>query len=305
MNLRNNDMPTVAVKNLFKSYNGQIAVKDLTFSVDPGEILGLIGPNGAGKSSTIKIMLDFMKPDSGEVELFGRQMSEAAKNRIGYLPEARGLYKELKALDCILYLASLKGMDKATAKERALQMLERTGMLESEKKKIKHMSKGMGQMIQFIVTIIHNPELLIMDEPFSGLDPVNTELMKNMVGKYRDEGKAIILSTHQMNQVEELCDRVLMIDHGEEVLYGDLREIKSRFKKHSVQVCVNGEIGDINGVTERRTTKDGFELLLAEDASPQGVLDQLRGQGLEIQRFEITTPSLHSIFLYMVGGDHG
>ena len=298
-------MPTVEVKHLFKSYNDQIAVKDLSFHVDPGEILGLIGPNGAGKSSTIKIMLDFMKPDSGEVEIFGRQMNEAAKNRIGYLPEARGLYKELKVLDCILYLASLKGMDKATAKERALKMLERTGMLESEKKKIKHLSKGMGQMIQFIVTILHDPELLIMDEPFSGLDPVNTELMKNMVGKYRDEGKAIILSTHQMNQVEELCDRVLMIDHGEEVLYGDLREIKSRFKKHSVQVSVAGEIGDLSGVTEKRTTRDGCELLLAEETSPQDVLDQLRGQSLEIQRFEITTPSLHSIFIDMVGGDHG
>ena len=298
-------MSTVKVKNLFKSYDGQIAVKDLSFRVDPGEILGLIGPNGAGKSTTIKIMLDFMKPDSGEVEIFGRQMCEGAKNRIGYLPEARGLYKELKVLDCILYLASLKGMDKATARERALHMLERTGMLESEKKKIKHLSKGMGQMIQFIVTILHDPELLIMDEPFSGLDPVNTELMKNMVGKYRDEGKAIILSTHQMNQVEELCDRVLMIDHGEEVLYGDLREIKSRFKKHSVQVSVDGEIGDLSGVTEKHTTKDGFVLLLAEDISPQNVLDQLRGQSLEIQRFEITTPSLHSIFLDMVGGDHG
>ena len=167
-------MSTVEVKNLFKSYNGQIAVKNLSFSVDPGEILGLIGPNGAGKSSTIKIMLDFMKPDSGDVELFGGSMSEATKNRIGYLPEARGLYKELKAKDCILYLASLKGMDKTTAKERTVQLLDRTGMLESEKKKIKHMSKGMGQMIQFIVTIIHDPELLIMDEPFSGLDPVNT-----------------------------------------------------------------------------------------------------------------------------------
>ena len=298
-------MPTVAVKNLFKSYNGQIAVKNLSFNVDLGEILGLIGPNGAGKSSTIKIMLDFMKPDSGEVEIFGGSMSEAAKNRIGYLPEARGLYKELKAMDCILYLASLKGMDKATAKERAVQLLDRTGMLESEKKKIKHMSKGMSQMIQFIVTIIHDPELLIMDEPFSGLDPVNTELMKNIVGKYRDEGKAIILSTHQMNQVEELCDRVLMIDHGEEVLYGNLREIKSRFRKHSVQVSLDGEIGALGGVTERRSTKEGFELLLAEDASPQSVLDQLRGQGLEIQRFEITTPSLHSIFLSMVEGDHG
>ncbi|MFL7892472.1 MAG: ABC transporter ATP-binding protein [Anaerolineales bacterium] len=298
-------MPAVEVKNLFKSYNDQIAVKNLSFRVDPGEILGLIGPNGAGKSSTIKIILDFMKPDSGEIALFGGPMSEEKKNRIGYLPEARGLYKELKVLDCILYLASLKGMDKTTAKERAVQLLERTGMIESEKKKIKHLSKGMSQMIQFIVTIIHNPELLIMDEPFSGLDPVNTELMKNMVGKYRDEGKAIILSTHQMNQVEELCDRVLMIDHGEEVLYGNLREIKSRFKKHSVQVSLVGDMGDLNGVTEIRTTKDGFELLLAEDGSPQSVLDQLRSQGLEIQRFEITTPSLHSIFLNMVASDHG
>jgi len=298
-------MPTVEVKNLFKSYNDQIAVKNLSFSVNPGEILGLIGPNGAGKSTAIKIVLDFMKPDSGEVDLFGGSMSEATKNRLGYLPEARGLYKELKAMDCILYLASLKGMDKTSAKERALELLDRMGMLESEKKKIKHMSKGMGQMIQFIVTIIHDPELLIMDEPFSGLDPVNTELMKNMVGKCRDEGKAIILSSHQMNQVEELCDRVLMIDHGEEVLYGNLQEIKSRFKKHSVQVSVIGEIGDLSGVTERRTTKDGFELILAEDASPQRVLDQLRGQGLEIQLFEITTPSLHSIFLDMVGGNHG
>lgn len=297
-------MPAVTVKNLFKSYNGQPAVKDLSFQVDPGEILGLIGPNGAGKSSTIKIILDFMKPDSGQVALFGDLMSEAAKNRIGYLPESRGLYKELKVLDCILYLASLKGMDKAAAKERAAQLLEQTGMLDSPKKRIKHLSKGMSQMIQFIVTIIHDPELLILDEPFSGLDPVNTERMKKMIGKYRDEGKAIILSTHQMNQVEALCDRVLMIDHGQEVLYGDLREIKSRFKKHSVQVSVDGEIGDLAGVTERWTTKDGLELVLAEDTSAQSVLDELRAQGLEIQHFEITTPSLHSIFLHMVGGDH-
>ncbi len=143
-----------------------------------------------------------------------------------------------------------------------------------------------------------------MDEPFSGLDPVNTELMKNMVGKLRDEGKAIILSTHQMNQVEELCDRVLMINHGEEVLYGDLKQIKSRFKKHSVQVSVDGEFGDLTGVTEKRFNKEGVELVLAEDTSPQTILDQLRDQGLIINRFEITTPSLHTIFLHMAGGNH-
>ena len=172
-------MPAVEVKNLFKSYNGQIAVKDLSFSVEQGEILGLIGPNGAGKSSTIKIMMDFMKPDSGVVDLFGESMRESTKNRIGYLPEARGLYKELNAIDCILYLASLKGMDKTTARKRAIELLDRTGLLESEKKKIKYLSKEMGQMIQFIVTIIHDPELLIMDVPFSGLDPVNTVYEKH------------------------------------------------------------------------------------------------------------------------------
>ncbi len=279
-------------------------MKDLTFSIDPGEILGLIGPNGAGKSSTIKIILDFMKPDSGEVEIFGHQMDEASTNQIGYLPEERGLYKNLTAIDVILYLASLKGMNKVAAEKKAHVLLQQTGMLESKKKKIKEMSKGMGQIIQFIVTIIHDPKLIILDEPFSGLDPVNTELMKNIIGNLRDEGKAIILSTHQMNQVEELCDRVLMINYGSEVLYGDLKEIKATFKKHSVQVDVDGEIGDIPGVIDKKSHKGSVELVLAEDTSPQIVLDQLRDQGLAINRFEITTPSQHNIFLHMAGGNH-
>jgi ABC-2 type transport system ATP-binding protein len=295
-------MPSVLVKNLFKSYNGHAAVKDVSFTVDPGEILGLIGPNGAGKSSTVKIILDFMKPDSGVVTLFDQSMSEDLKNRIGYLPEEKGLYKDLSVMDCILYLASLKGMDKTAAREKADELLEKTGMMDSKKKKIKHLSKGMGQMIQFLVTIIHNPDLIIMDEPFSGLDPVNTELMKNRIAKLRDQGKAIILSTHQMNQVEELCDRVLMINHGEEVLYGGLKEIKSGFKKHAVRVEVEGEFGDLSGVVEKRIAKSGYELTLAEDISPQTILDQLLGQGIIINSFEITIPSLHAIFLHLAGG---
>ena len=297
-------MTAVAVHHLYKSYAGKTTVKDLTFSVDPGEILGLIGPNGAGKSSTIKVILDFMKPDSGEVEIFGHQMNEASKNQIGYLPEETGLYKKLNAIDQIIYLASLKGMDKALAERKANELLEQTGMLESKKKKIEHMSKGMGQIIQFIVTIIHDPELLIMDEPFSGLDPVNTDIMKRIIGNLRDEGKAIILSTHQMNEVEELCDRVLMINHSSEVLYGDLKDIKSRFKEHSVQVNVEGEIGDLPGVIDRKFNKDGVELVLAPDTTPQIILDQLRDHGLAINRFEITTPSLNSIFLHLAGGNH-
>jgi ABC-2 type transport system ATP-binding protein len=297
-------MKAVEVNHLCKSYADVTAVHDLTFCVDPGEILGLIGPNGAGKSSTIKIILDFMKPDSGEVKIFGQQMNEALKDQIGYLPEERGLYKRLTAIDLILYLASLKGMDKAMAEKKANVLLEQTGMLENKKKKNKEMSKGMGQLIQFIVAVIHDPELIILDEPFAGLDPVRTQTVQNIVGKLRDEGKAIILSTHQMNKVEELCDRVLMIDKGHTILYGDLMETRAKFRRNSVQVAIDGELGDLSGVIDRKPRKDSIELVLASDTTPQTILDRLRDRGTTINRFEVTTPSLNEVFLNLVGADH-
>jgi ABC-2 type transport system ATP-binding protein len=293
--------PTVSVRNLEKSYAGEKAVNDLSFDLHPGELLGLIGPNGAGKSSTIKMMLDFIRPDSGEIKVFGQKMDESAKDLIGYLPEEKGLYKKLSAIDQIIYLASLKGLNKAAASERAETLLEQTGMLEHKKMKIKHMSKGMGQIIQFIVTVIHDPMLVILDEPFSGLDPVNTDMMKRKIADLRDEGKAVILSTHQMNQVEELCDRVLMIDHGREVLSGSLAVVKSRHQKHSVLINVEGEIGTLKGVTEYVPRKDSVELSLEPDMSPQTVLDELRGRNVFINRFEISTPSLNDIFLSVAG----
>jgi ABC-2 type transport system ATP-binding protein len=297
-------MKAVEVNHLCKSYADVTAVHDLTFCVDPGEILGLIGPNGAGKSTTIKIILDFMKPDSGEVKIFGQQMNEALKDQIGYLPEERGLYKRLTAIDLILYLASLKGMDKAMAEKKANVLLEQTGMLENKKKKNKEMSKGMGQLIQFIVAVIHDPELIILDEPFAGLDPVRTQTVQNIVGKLRDEGKAIILSTHQMNKVEELCDRVLMIDKGHTILYGDLMETRAKFRRNSVQVAIDGELGDLPGVIDRKPRKDSIELVLASDTTPQTILDRLRDRGITINRFEVTTPSLNEVFLNLVGADH-
>jgi ABC-2 type transport system ATP-binding protein len=297
-------MIAVNINHLRKSYDGKPAVEDLTFSVNSGELLGLIGPNGAGKSTTIKILLDFLKPDSGEVSIFGEQMNEDLKNKIGYLPEERGLYKRLTAMDQILYFSSLKGMDHATAKEKAGQLLRKTGMLESKQKKIKDMSKGMGQIIQFIVTVIHDPQLIIMDEPFSGLDPVNTEMMKNFISQLRDEGKAVILSTHQMNQVEEMCDRVLMINHGREVLYGDLQEIKSNYKEHSVRVDVEGEIGKLDGVIRQKVDKGITELDLSRETSPQKILDQLQKKGSTIHHFEVKKPSLNDIFLHLAGSHH-
>jgi ABC-2 type transport system ATP-binding protein len=298
-------MTTVAVHHLHKSYNGKAAVRDLSFSVAPGEMLGLIGPNGAGKSSTIKMILDFMRPDSGEIEIFGQQMTETTKDRIGYLPEEKGLYKKLRALDQIIYLASLKGMDRATASERAHDLLRRTGMFDSRKKKIKEMSKGMGQMIQLIVTIVHDPELIILDEPFSGLDPVNAELLKSIVGELRDEGKAVILSTHQMNQVEELCDRVLMINHGRAVLSDEMRKIRTKFRKKTLMVDVDGELPAVPGVVDMVPHRDATELVLAPDTTPQRVLDELREHGAAINRFEITTPTLHDIFIKLAGEPTG
>ncbi|TFH64095.1 MAG: ATP-binding cassette domain-containing protein, partial [Gemmatimonadales bacterium] len=188
-------MAIVEAKNLFKSYGGKSAVNDLSFTVEPGEILGVIGPNGAGKSSTIRMILDFIRPDSGEIKLFGGGMKESLKNRIGYLPEEKGLYRNLSVMGLILYLSSLKGVDRPTAKKRALVLLERTGLVESSERKIRQLSKGMGQMIQLIVTILHDPELIILDEPFSGLDPVNLDALKAIVLEMKQAGKTIIFST--------------------------------------------------------------------------------------------------------------
>ncbi len=297
-------MKAVEVNKLNKSYAGKTAVNDLSFSVNPGEILGLIGPNGAGKSTTIKIILDFMKPDSGEVKIFGNQMNESFKNHIGYLPEERGLYKKLTAIDLIVYLATLKGMDKEVAAKKAHTLLEQTGMLVNKKMKNKEMSKGMGQIIQFIVTIIHDPKLIIMDEPFSGLDPLNTEIIKDMISKLRDEGKAIILSTHQMNKVEELCDRVLMINHGQAVLYGDLKATRANFTKNSIQLNIDGELVDLPGVIDKKVHKGSVELVLDQNTTPQNILDALREREITINRFEITTPSLNEIFINLAGGNH-
>jgi ABC-2 type transport system ATP-binding protein len=294
-------MLAVEVNHVVKAFADKVAVDDLSFSVAPGEMFGLIGPNGAGKTTTIRMMMDIIKPDSGGVTIFGEKLGEATKNRLGYLPEERGLYKKLSVLESIVYLASLKGMDRHSAAEKANELLSQTGMSDSQKKKIEELSKGMGQIIQFIVTIIHSPQLVILDEPFAGLDPVNTELLKGMVAGLRNQGKAVILSTHQMNQVEELCDRILMINHGRTVLYGDLSEIKARYRGNSVFLNFKGELGELPGVTDKRPHKGYTELILDDQTTPQQVLAYLMSHGIEINRFEVATPSLNEIFLKEAG----
>jgi ABC-2 type transport system ATP-binding protein len=291
----------VEVSHIAKSFADKVAVDNLSFFVAQGEMFGLIGPNGAGKTTTIRMMMDIIKPDSGEVTILGEKLNEATKNRLGYLPEERGLYRKLKVLDSIVYLASLKGMNRHSAEEKADELLSRTGMLPHKAKKIEELSRGMGQIIQFIVTIIHDPQLLVLDEPFSGLDPVNTELLKGMLADLRNQGKAIILSTHQMNQVEELCDRILMINNGQDVLYGDLSEIKARYRGNSVLLDSVGELGEVPGVAGKRTHKSYTELILDGKTTPQQVLAHLIGRGIVINRFEVATPSLNEIFLKEAG----
>jgi len=294
-------MLAVEVNHVVKSFTDKIAVGDLSFSVAQGEMFGLIGPNGAGKTTTIRMMMDILKPDSGQVIILGEKLNEATKNRLGYLPEERGLYKKLKVIDSIVYLASLKGVDRHSAAVKANELLNQTGMSASKNKKISELSRGMGQIIQFIVTIIHDPQLVILDEPFAGLDPVNTELLKGMLADLRNQGKAVILSTHQMNQVEELCDRILMMNNGQDILYGDLNEIKARYRGNSVLVDFQGELGEVPGVTSRRTHKGYTELMLDDKTTPQQVLAHLMSGGTVINRFEVATPSLNEIFLKEVG----
>jgi ABC-2 type transport system ATP-binding protein len=222
-------MPMVEVSHVVKAFRDRKAVDDLSFTLDRGEILGLIGPNGAGKTTTIRMIMDIVRPDSGEVAILGERWHAGLKKRLGYLPEERGLYRKLAVIDCIVYLASLLGIDRHEAERKADELLERTGMLAHRGRRIESLSKGMGQLIQFIVAVIHDPILVILDEPFSGLDPVNAELLKGMVADLKKRDKAIVLSTHNMNDVEELCDRVLMMDNGREILAGDLAHVRARY----------------------------------------------------------------------------
>ena len=306
-------MPAVEVIDVVKAYERKVAVDGLSFSVETGEVFGLIGPNGAGKTTTIRMMMDIIQPDSGSVAIFGETPSQATKSRLGYLPEERGLYKKLSVIETISYLASLKGMDPRTIETEADTLLEQTGMLPSKKKRVEELSKGMSQIIQLIVTIVHDPELVILDEPFTGLDPVNTERVKALLLSLRERGKAVILSTHQMNQVEALCDRVLMVNDGRSVLYGVLDEIRAEHRGHAVIVQTgtepgaesDAEVPQVAGVVERRRHRDHVELVLDAAATPQQVLQQLVQAGVPIDRFEVATPSLNEIFIRTVGANVG
>jgi len=289
----------IEVRNLLKRYGELVAIKGLSFEVKKGEIFGLLGPNGAGKTTTIRILMDILKPDEGEVKVLGRNPSEV-KEKVGYLPEERGLYQGLGVLETLVYFAELKGVPSSIAKERAISFLEKVDLLDRAKGKVKELSKGMQQKLQFIASIIHDPEVVFLDEPFQGLDPVNVELIKGLITELRDQGKTVVLSSHQMNLVEALCDRILLINKGEAVLYGPIREIKKRFTPNTILVKSPQLPPTIKGVQSVAKKDDAFMLTLAEGVSPQSVIKALVEEGVELEAFEVAPVPLEDIFVKVV-----
>ena len=288
----------VRVLNLSKSFNGQNVVRDISFDISKGEVFGLIGPNGAGKTTIIRMLLDIIRPDSGEIRILDDRLSEETKNQIGYLPEERGLYKKLTVFETLTYLGALKEID---SKKRATFLLEKMGMLQHKDKKISELSKGMQQKIQIIAAIIHDPDFIILDEPFSGLDPVNMKLVKDLIMELGKEGKTILISTHMMDQVERMCSRIFMIHKGEGVLYGKIDEIKSRYGKNTVLLEFEGELKNIQGVKKMNNSGNYAELILEPGADPTEVLKKL-AEMVRVNKFELSMPSLNEIFIRVVEG---
>jgi ABC-2 type transport system ATP-binding protein len=294
-------MYTVEVNHLAKRFGDVQAVADVSFGVEPGEVFGLLGPNGAGKTTTIRMMMDIFKPDAGDVSVFGGKLDLAKKRRIGYLPEERGLYKDQKLESTLVYLASLKGMDERDARSQLTPWLERFDLVDYRYKKVQELSKGMQQKAQIIVTLLHNPELIVIDEPFSGLDPVNTRLVKQILDEQREAGKAIIMSTHQMYQVEALCHRIVLIDKGRTVLYGLVNDIKRNFAGNAIVVQGQGNFDQIPGVLETRRQNSTWHLALEIGTDPQAVFRALAARdSVKVERFELAEPSLDDIFINVV-----
>ena len=293
-------MHTVEVSHVAKSFGSTHAVVDVSFDVERGEIFGLLGPNGAGKTTTIRLMLDIFKPERGMVSILDGPMTEEKKDRIGYMPEDRGLYQDAPLERCLLYLASLKGISSGEARQRLGELLERFDLAAHKSKKVKELSKGMQQKAQIINTIIHSPELVIIDEPFAALDPINTQLVKDLMRELRQQGATILMSTHQMRQVEELCDRILLIDDGKDVLYGKLDEVRRRFSGHAVLVRAAGELPTVAGVKRVSPHNDAAKLTLAQGTTPQDVLRALVAQNVILEKFEIAIPTLDEIFIRVV-----
>jgi ABC-2 type transport system ATP-binding protein len=293
----------LSVQHLRKTFTTVVAVDDVSFEVERGEIFGLLGPNGAGKTTTIRAILNILLPDAGTILFDGRPFDEQTRNLVGYLPEERGLYRKSRLLDTILYFSDLRGMPRQEAKREAMRWLERFGLADRAPRKVEELSKGNQQKVQFITSVLHNPQLLILDEPFAGLDPVNQLLFQDVFQELRAQGKAVIFSTHQMDQAERLSDSLCLINHGRVVLGGSVREVKQRYGSNTLHVEFEGE-GDflrtVPGVRRAIVYANAAEIDLEPDVKVSSVIHDVNGR-LNLRKLELREPSLQSIFLQVVG----
>jgi ABC-2 type transport system ATP-binding protein len=298
--------PTLKLERVTKRFGDFTAVDELSLTVRAGRVYGLLGPNGAGKTTTIRMIVGITAPDEGKVALFGRPVTPEAQNRIGYLPEERGLYKRMRVADQLRFFAELKNFSGRAADEAVDRWLAKVKLSEWKRKKASELSKGMQQKIQFIAAVMHDPDLLILDEPFSGLDPVNVELLIDLVLELKEAGKTIIFSTHQMEVAERICDDICLINRSRKVLDGSIREVKRGFGRNSVALRFEGGGGDVLEdralVAGLKRHTDETEALLAPGADAQEVLRRLLASGATVTKFELVEPSLHDIFIEEVGG---
>ena len=303
MNVSDN---VISVEGVTKRYSKHLAVDNLSFEVRRGEIFSMLGPNGAGKTTTIRMILDIIKADSGSIAVFGAAFTEATKAHIGYLPEERGLYRSARLVELLTYLGTLKGMSTSTAAKRANELLDEVGLSANKKSKVSELSRGMSQKVQFVATIIHNPDLLIIDEPFSGLDPVNTQLVKQMIYKLRDEGKTIVMSLHEMHQVEEMANRLIMLDRGQRVLYGSVDEVRQQYAENAVIVSGEGDWQALKGVRSVKSDDAGrsYTLMLDDATRPDDILQATAASpNYHLRSFALAVPSLNDIFIRLAGSD--
>ena len=298
-------MHALKVESVSKTYDTFKAVDNVSFSIEEGRMFGLLGPNGAGKTTTMRMIMNIIIPDSGKIFLFDETFKEEHKDIIGYLPEERGLYPKMKLIDHLQFFGEMKGLSSAQSKKLALEWLEKFGLMEWEKKKVNELSKGMQQKVQFIGTIMHSPKLLILDEPFSGLDPINTKFLKDILIQLKREGKTIILSTHLMDQAEKLCDDICLINRGKVVLQGNLQEKKKEYGHNSVILEYSGDgafIGSLPTVKKVDDYGNYMEVQLQDDSSPNQLFQALAEKKLDVQKFEAAETTLNEIFIEIVGG---
>lgn len=301
----------VRLEGVTKSFGEHTAVSGFDLEIPRGVIYGLLGPNGSGKTTTIRMIMGILHPDRGRVRLFGDDPDRTRRSNVGYLPEERGVYKKMKVLELLVFLAEIRGVRRAEGKKRTLRWLERLGLAEWAEKKVEDLSKGMQQKVQFIGTVLHEPELLILDEPFSGLDPINQDVLEEIVREFHERGTTVLFSTHLMDQAERLCERVCLIADARKVLDSDLRELKVAERKGVVAVEFQGPDRWLQGpeVTHVEAVNGGFHLLLREGADHQAILKRGIDAGATILRFDLVEPRLHEIFVRHAGaaaaGDAG